>query len=102
VPSITGSSRRRAAVIAVIPSVASVFPHRYVDLASPWARSAPGVTPCREFRELAPFGKLLFSTDGYLVGTAQFRHSFGRLLSRWVAEGALSTEDGRESRRGRR
>ena len=53
-----------------------------------------------EFCELAPFGKLLFSTDGcalpelYLVGAAQFRHSFGRLLGGWVADGAMSPEDG--------
>ena len=53
-----------------------------------------------EFCELAPSGKLLFSTDGYalpelyLVGAAQFRHSFGRLLAGWVADGALPAGDG--------
>ena len=55
-----------------------------------------------EFFELAPFGKLLFSTDAYrlpelyLVGAAQFRHSLGRLLDGWVAEGAMSAEDAGE------
>jgi len=52
-----------------------------------------------EFCELTPFPKLLFSTDGhvlpelFLVGAAQFRHSFGRLLGSWVADGALPPED---------
>ena len=48
---------------------------------------------------MTPFAKLLFSTDGhvlpelFLVGAAQFRHSFGRLLGRWVADGALPPDD---------
>ena len=38
-------------------------------------------------------------TDGYglpelyLVGAAQFRHSFGRLLTNWVADGAMPPDD---------
>lgn len=52
-----------------------------------------------EFFEMAPFAKLLFSTDGYrlpelfLVGAAQFRHSFGCLLDSWVTEGAMAADD---------
>jgi predicted TIM-barrel fold metal-dependent hydrolase len=52
-----------------------------------------------EFCELTPFGKLLFSTDAYLlpelylVGAAQFRHAFGELLDGWLADSALSTTD---------
>jgi hypothetical protein len=52
-----------------------------------------------ECLELAPFGKLLFSTDGYrlpelyLVGAAQFRFSLGRVLEGWLADGALSLGD---------
>jgi hypothetical protein len=52
-----------------------------------------------EFLELAPFGKVLFSTDAYqlpelyLIGAAQFRHSLGRLLEGWVADGAMAGSD---------
>jgi len=52
-----------------------------------------------EFLELAPFGKLLFSTDGYalpelyLVGAAQFRHSLAQLLGSWVSEGVMKLDD---------
>lgn len=52
-----------------------------------------------EFCELAPFGKLLFSADTYLlpvrylVGAAQFRSSLGVLLDGWVADSAISTTD---------
>ncbi len=80
--------------------LAQVFPHVYVDVgltvAQVGARADAVIGECCE---LAPFGKLLFSTDGYglpelfLVGAAQFRHSFGRLLTGWVADGALPAGD---------
>ena len=80
--------------------LAQVFPHVYVDVgltvAQVGARAHAVIGECCE---LAPFGKLLFSTDGYalpelyLVGAAQFRHSFGRLLGAWVTDGAMSAED---------
>jgi len=81
--------------------LAQVFPNVYLDVGLTVAQvGARADAVLGEFCELAPFGKLLFSTDGYalpelyLVGAAQFRHSFGRLLDGWVAEGALSVEDG--------
>ena len=52
-----------------------------------------------EFLELAPFGKVLFSTDAYvlpelyLVGAAQFRHALGTLVGRWIDEEAMSPVD---------
>ena len=52
-----------------------------------------------EFLELAPFGKVLFSTDAYglpelyLVGAAQFRRALRRLVDGWVGDGAVSTAD---------
>jgi predicted TIM-barrel fold metal-dependent hydrolase len=52
-----------------------------------------------EFLELAPFGKILFSTDAYrlpelyLVGAAQFRHSLQRILDAWRADDAISPAD---------
>jgi predicted TIM-barrel fold metal-dependent hydrolase len=80
--------------------LAQVFPNVYVDLgltvAQVGARADAVVGECCE---LAPFGKLLFSTDGYglpelyLVGAAQFRHSFGRLLAGWVLDGAMPGHD---------
>jgi predicted TIM-barrel fold metal-dependent hydrolase len=80
--------------------LAQVFPHVYVDVGLTVTQvGARADAVIGEFCELAPFGKLLFSTDGYalpelyLVGAAQFRHSFGRLLAGWVAEGALPSAD---------
>ena len=86
--------------------LASVYPHVYVDvgltLGQVGARAGAVLGECLE---LASFAKLLFSTDGYrlpelhLVGAAQFRHSFGRLLDGWVSEGAISDDDaGRAAR----
>ena len=49
--------------------------------------------------ELAPFTKVLYSSDGYrlpelyLAGAAQFRHSFGAVLDGWVGEGAMAGDD---------
>ena len=81
--------------------LAQVFPHVYVDVGLTIAQvGARADAVIGEFCELAPFGKLLFSTDGYalpelyLVGATQFRHSFGRLLGGWVADGAMAAEDG--------
>ena len=80
--------------------LAQVFPHVYVDMGLTVAQvGARADAVLGEFCELAPFGKLLFSTDGYglpelyLVGAAQFRHSFGRLLTNWVADGAMPADD---------
>ena len=80
--------------------LAQVFPNVYLDLGLTVAQvGARADAVVGEFCELAPFGKLLFSTDGYglpelyLVGAAQFRHSLGRLLTAWVADGAMPTGD---------
>jgi predicted TIM-barrel fold metal-dependent hydrolase len=81
--------------------LAQVFPQVYVDVGLTMAQvGARADAVIGECCELTPFGKLLFSTDGYalpelyLVGAAQFRHSFGRLLGAWVTNGAMSAEDG--------
>jgi predicted TIM-barrel fold metal-dependent hydrolase len=80
--------------------LAHVFPHVYVDVGLTVGQvGARADAVIGEFCELAPFGKLLFSSDGYalpelyLVGAAQFRHSFGRLLAGWVADGAIPAAD---------
>jgi uncharacterized protein len=82
--------------------LAQVYPHVYVDvgLTVGYLGARAGAV-LAEFGELAPFGKLLYSSDAYglpelyLVGAAQFRHSFGRLLTDWVAEGAVTEADAR-------
>jgi len=80
--------------------LAQVYPHVYVDVGLTVGQVGTRAdTVIGEFCELTPFAKLLFSTDGYalpelfLVGAAQFRHSFGRLLASWVAGGALPPTD---------
>jgi predicted TIM-barrel fold metal-dependent hydrolase len=80
--------------------LAHAFPHVYADvglaLTHVGAR-APDVLA--EFLELAPFGKLLFSTDAYglpelyVVGAELFRDAVRRVLGRWVADGAWSSDD---------
>ena len=80
--------------------LAGVYPHVYVDagltIAQVGARAGPVLAECLE---LAPFTKILFSTDGYrlpelyLAGAAQFRHSLGAVLDGWVADGAMAGAD---------
>ncbi len=80
--------------------LAQAFPQVYADLGLTASYVGPQVAAVLgEMLELAPFGKLLFSTDGYglpelhLVGAAQFRHALGALLATWRADGACSASD---------
>ncbi len=80
--------------------LAQVYPHVYADVGLTVGHTGAGARRVLgEFCELAPFGKLLFSTDAYLlpelylVGAAQFRHSMGALLDGWLREDALSGAD---------
>ena len=80
--------------------LAQVFPDVYVDVGLTVGQVGAGADAVLgEFCELTPSAKLLFSTDGYglpelfLVGAAQFRHSFGRLLDARVEAGALPAAD---------
>jgi predicted TIM-barrel fold metal-dependent hydrolase len=68
--------------------LALVYPHVYVDVGLTMTHlGARAGAVLGEFFELAPFGKLMFSTDAYglpelyLVGAAQFREALGGLLS---------------------
>jgi len=81
--------------------LATVYPHVYLDVGLTVGQvGAAAGTILSECLELAPFAKVLFSTDGYrlpelyLVGAAQFRHSLGRLLDRRIGDGAMSGDDG--------
>lgn len=80
--------------------LAQVYPHVYVDVGLTVSHlGLRSATALAEFFELAPFGKLLFSTDAYLlpelyaVGVAQFRHSLGSMLDEWIADDAVTVAD---------
>jgi predicted TIM-barrel fold metal-dependent hydrolase len=80
--------------------LAHVYPNVYVDVGLTVAKvGGRADVVLGEFFELAPFGKLLFSTDGYalpelyLVGAAQFRHSLAKLLDAWVSDGAIRADE---------
>ncbi|MET8676264.1 amidohydrolase family protein [Streptomyces sp. NPDC004647] len=80
--------------------LADVFPHVYADLGPALARTGSRArTVLAEALELAPFGKLLFSTGGqglpelHVVGARLFHEALGRLLAEWVAEGVWSRTD---------
>jgi hypothetical protein len=80
--------------------LAHLYPHVYVDIGLTMsyvgarARSVLG-----EFLELAPFGKVLYSSDAYglpelyLVGAAQFRHAIQAVLGGFIAEGGMAEAD---------
>jgi hypothetical protein len=80
--------------------LAQVYPNVYLDAGLTIGHlGLRADTVLAEFFELAPFGKVLFSTDAYLlpelylVGAAQFRHSLRRLLDAWLADDAISAAD---------
>ncbi|MFF2039734.1 amidohydrolase family protein [Kitasatospora sp. NPDC058170] len=80
--------------------LAQAFPQVYTDLGLTASYVGPrAAAVLGEMLELAPFGKLLFSTDAYglpelyLVGAAQFRHGLGSLLDGWRADGACTAAD---------
>ncbi|WP_030564734.1 amidohydrolase family protein [Streptomyces aureocirculatus] len=80
--------------------LAGVFPHVYADLGSALVRTgARAAAVLAEILELAPFGKLLFSSGAHglpelhVVGAHLFREALGRVLGTWVADGAWSLTD---------
>ena len=80
--------------------LAAVYPHVHLDVGLAVGQvGAAAEAVVAECLELAPAGKVLFSTDGYrlpelyLVGAAQFRSSLGRLLDRRVDEGAMDRDE---------
>lgn len=81
-------------------ALAGRHPHVYADVGTVPARTgarAAGVLA--EILELAPFGKLLFSSGArelpelHLVGARQFREALGRVLGGWVEDGAWTRQD---------
>lgn len=80
--------------------LAGVFPHVYADSGAALIRTgARAATILAEILELAPFGKILFSSGAqglpelHVVGAGLFREALGRVLGGWVAEGAWSLAD---------
>ncbi|MDC0769369.1 amidohydrolase family protein [Streptomyces sp. HD] len=80
--------------------LAGVFPHVYTDSGAALIRTgARAATILAEILELAPFGKILFSSGAqglpelHVVGAGLFREALARVLGGWVAEGAWSLVD---------
>jgi len=80
--------------------LAQVFPHVYLDVGLAvnyvGARAAAVVA---EALELAPFHKVLYSSDAFglpelhYLGAALFRRAFGEVVESWVAAGLWSAPD---------
>jgi predicted TIM-barrel fold metal-dependent hydrolase len=80
--------------------LAWVFPHVYADLGAALVRTgARAAAVLAEILELAPFGKLLFSSGAHglpelhVIGAHTFREALARVLGDRVAEGAWSPAD---------
>ncbi|GHJ49889.1 amidohydrolase [Catellatospora sp. TT07R-123] len=80
--------------------LAQVYPHVYADVGLTVPHlGARATAVLAEFLELAPFGKLLYSSDAfglaelYLIGASQFRHSLAQVLNAFIADGALPPAD---------
>ncbi|MFD3933811.1 amidohydrolase family protein [Streptomyces sp. NPDC058611] len=80
--------------------LAAAFPHVYADAGAALARTGTRADAVlAELLELAPFGKLLFSSGGrrlpelHAVGALVFREALGRVLGGWAADGSWSRRD---------
>ncbi|MBT2366715.1 amidohydrolase family protein [Streptomyces sp. ISL-10] len=80
--------------------LASEYPHVYADLGPAVTRTgARAAAVLAEILELAPFGKLLFSSGArglpelHVVGARTFRDAVSRVLGGWVDEGAWARSD---------
>jgi len=80
--------------------LAHVFPHVLVDvgLAIPYVGDRAG-SVLAELLELAPFGSVCFSSDGYglpelhYLGAALWRRALGRLIDDWIADDVMTAAD---------
>lgn len=80
--------------------LAQVYPHVYLDTGAAMAFTGfASDALVRESLELAPFGKVLFSSDAYglaelyLCNVALWRRAVGRVFGEWVAEGVMGRTD---------
>ncbi|MGC5586135.1 amidohydrolase family protein [Ornithinimicrobium sp. W1665] len=81
---------------------AQLFPHVYCDVGLATQYLGPSATVAvRQVMEIAPFSKVLFSSDAYglaelyTVSAHLWRHEMDRLLDAWIAEGWTSADDAR-------
>jgi len=82
--------------------LASVFPQVVLDVSLAVNHVGPrSSVVLAETLELAPFGALLYGSDGFglaelhHLGAVLFRDALGRLLDEWLAEDVLSVSDAR-------
>ncbi|MEV4873482.1 amidohydrolase family protein [Streptomyces syringium] len=82
--------------------LAHAFPHVHTDVGLSLTHTgARAEAVLGEMLELAPFGKIMFSSDAYglpelyVVGAQLFRRALARLLTGWVNDGAWSPDDAR-------
>ncbi|WP_445400191.1 amidohydrolase family protein [Streptomyces sp. LE64] len=82
--------------------LAAVYPHVYADMGLTLGHTgARARAVLAEMLELTPFGKLLFSTDGYglpelyVVGARLFRTAVEHVLGEWVRDGSWAYPDAR-------
>jgi predicted TIM-barrel fold metal-dependent hydrolase len=80
--------------------LAHVYPHVWLDTGAAISYTGPNsLAVVRESLEVAPFGKVLFSTDGfglpelYLCGARLWRRAVGLLLKEWLSSDWLSPAD---------
>jgi uncharacterized protein len=81
--------------------LANVFPHVYLDVGEALNHTgARSATVLAEALEVAPFHKLLYSSDAYglaelhYLGAAGFRRDLDRVIGAFVADDAWSAADG--------
>jgi predicted TIM-barrel fold metal-dependent hydrolase len=81
---------------------AQLFPHVYCDVGLAVQYLGPSAAVViRQVMEIAPFAKVLFSSDAYglaelyTVSAHLWRREMDRLLDEWIAEGWLSGADAR-------
>jgi predicted TIM-barrel fold metal-dependent hydrolase len=81
--------------------LASVFPHVYLDVGEALNHvGASSATVLAEALELAPFHKLLYSSDAFgmaelhYLGALRFRRDLDHVIGGFVADGAWSAADG--------
>lgn len=82
--------------------LASVFPQVVLDVSLAVNHVGPRASVVlAETLELAPFGSLLYASDGFglaelhHLGAVLFRDALGRLLDEWLADNVLSVADAR-------
>lgn len=80
--------------------LAHVYPHVWLDTGAAINYAGPNsLAVVRESLEVAPFGKVLFSTDAfglpelYLCGARLWRRALGLLLEEWISSDWLSPAD---------